>query len=41
VNSKHAGQSVPISLRSGQNDIVIRVRGGVYATGGFFARVAS
>jgi hypothetical protein len=41
LNPAHAGQSVPISLRPGINDIVIRVRGGVYATGGFFARVST
>jgi hypothetical protein len=37
-NPKHAGESIPLPLRPGANDIVIRVRGGVYATGGFFAR---
>jgi hypothetical protein len=37
-NPKHAGQSIPLPLRPGANDVVIRVRGGVYATGGFFAR---
>jgi hypothetical protein len=35
----HAGQRVPIQLVPGDNDIVLRVRGGVYATGGFFARI--
>jgi hypothetical protein len=41
ANPAHAGQSVPIALRSGVNDVVIRVRGGVYATGGFFARASA
>jgi hypothetical protein len=35
----HAGRRVPLSLRAGANVVVIRVRGGVYATGGFFARL--
>lgn len=38
-NEEHSGQRIPIELREGSNDVVIRVRGGVYATGGFFARV--
>jgi hypothetical protein len=33
----HTGWSVPLS--HGTNDVVIRVRGGQYATGGFYARV--
>jgi hypothetical protein len=33
----HTGWSVPLSR--GTNDVVVRVRGGQYATGGFFARV--
>jgi hypothetical protein len=40
ANPAHAGHTVPLSLRAGINNIVIRVRGGVYATGGFFARVS-
>jgi hypothetical protein len=36
----HAGTSIPVALSAGENDVVIRVRGGVYASGGFFARVA-
>jgi len=39
VNPEHAGQRIPIRLQAGANDIVIRVRGGVYASGGFFARL--
>jgi hypothetical protein len=39
TNPQHRGQRIPVDLQSGPNDIVIRVRGGVYATGGFFARL--
>lgn len=35
----HRGQRIPIVLGSGDNELVLRVRGGVYASGGFFARV--
>jgi hypothetical protein len=35
----HTSWSVPLSI--GKNDVVIRVRGGQYATGGFYARVAN
>ena len=35
----HAGYSYRIDLDEGENHIVIRVRGGVYASGGFFARL--
>jgi hypothetical protein len=38
-NDQHEGERVLMDLVDGRNDIVIRVRGGVYATGGFFARV--
>jgi len=38
-NPKHHGEEVPIKLIAGENEIVFRVRGGSYATGGFFARV--
>jgi len=38
-NEEHRGQRIPIELREGNNEVVIRVRGGVYASGGFFARV--
>ncbi len=37
--SSHAGQSIPLELVAGENELVFRVRGGVYASGGFFARV--
>jgi len=39
TNERHAGQRIPIALTSGANDLVVRVRGGSYATGGFFAAV--
>lgn len=39
TNPAHQGRSASLSLVAGDNDIVIRVRGGVYATGGFFARI--
>jgi hypothetical protein len=35
----HAGQRIPIDLAAGDNVVVIRVRGGDYATGGFFVRL--
>lgn len=38
-NPDHEGQRIPLELVAGGNEIVIRVRGGVYATGGFFARL--
>lgn len=38
-NPKHQGQRIPIPLMKGENEIVLRVRGGIYATGGFFVRV--
>lgn len=37
THPKHAGQRIPLRLHAGVNDLVIRVRGGVYASGGFFA----
>jgi hypothetical protein len=40
-NEAHAGIRIPVTLEPGTNDIVLRARGGVYATGGFFARVES
>ena len=39
TNEKHAGRRIPIPVRAGRNDIVLRVRGGVYASGAFYARV--
>jgi len=41
LNPAHVGQAIPLSLRPGTNELVIRVRGGVYASGGFFARLVS
>jgi len=38
-NPQHAGARIPIRLAAGDNDLVVRVRGGAYATGGFFAAV--
>jgi hypothetical protein len=35
----HAAQHIPIPLVPGDNVLVVRVRGGVYASGGFFARI--
>jgi hypothetical protein len=36
-NPAHDGQHIPVQLVSGSNDIIVRVRGGVYASGGFYA----
>ncbi len=38
-NHAHVPRKISIDLRAGTNDIVIRIRGGISATGGFFARV--
>lgn len=38
-NPEHAGQSGPINLKEGENSLLIRVRGGKYAGGGFYARI--
>ena len=38
-NGDHAGRSIPVELSPGRNDIVLRVIGGTYASGGFFARL--
>ncbi len=35
----HAGRRVPIRLRRGDNVLMVRVRNGDFASGGFFARV--
>jgi hypothetical protein len=40
-NPEHAGRKVPIQLKSGTNQIVLRVRNGQFASGGFFARLES
>ncbi len=38
-NEDHEGWDIPIDVRAGINQIVVRAQGGQYATGGFFARV--
>lgn len=38
-NPAHRGDEVPLNLNAGANTLVVRVRGGTYASGGFFARV--
>ena len=38
-NPKHEGRKVGIALRQGANRIVLRVRNGEFASGGFFARL--
>lgn len=38
-NGEHKGQRIPVSLKRGNNELVLRVRGGVYASGGFYARL--
>lgn len=39
TSEEHAGRRIPITLRPGSNDLVVRVRGGAYASGGFFAAI--
>jgi len=39
-NPAHGGQRIPLSLEAGDNELTLRVRGGVYASGGFFAAIA-
>jgi hypothetical protein len=39
LNPEHVGQRIPLQLTTGSNDLVFRVRGGVYGSGGFYARV--
>ena len=39
VNPDHAGRRVPIQLRKGENEILLRSRNGQFAAGGFFARL--
>ena len=36
-NPEHEGQRIPLQLATGRNEIVLRVRGGTYASGGFYA----
>lgn len=38
-NPKHAGSKFPLRLKAGANQIVLRVRNGQFASGGFFARL--
>lgn len=38
-NPDHKGRRIPMPVKAGENEIVFRVRGGVYASGGFFARI--
>ena len=38
-NPSHGGQSISLDLLGGENELVFRARGGVYASGGFFLRV--
>lgn len=40
VNPAHAGRRLPVVLKTGANDLIVRVRGGVYASGGFYSRLA-
>jgi hypothetical protein len=39
LTEAHAGRKIPVTLNRGVNDLVFRVRGGTYATGGFFMRL--
>jgi hypothetical protein len=38
-NPEHAGRKMPVGLEPGNNRIVVRVRNGEFASGGFFARL--
>ncbi len=38
-NPEHAGRSLPIELRPGANQLILRVRNGNFASGGFFVRL--
>ena len=38
-NPEHEGLRLSIRLHAGENHVVVRVQGGQYATGGFFARL--
>ena len=38
-NPAREAQSIPLPLKSGTNELVVRVRGGVYGSGGFFAAI--
>jgi hypothetical protein len=39
LTQSHAGRRIHVTLNRGVNDLVFRVRGGSYATGGFFMRL--
>ena len=39
TNAAHAGSSIPLTLRPGLNEIVLRIDGGKFAGGGFFAAI--
>lgn len=39
TNKAHAPRVLPVTLKGGRNELVVRVRGGVYASGGFYSRV--
>jgi hypothetical protein len=38
-NPKHSGRKIPVALKPGRNQIIIRTRNGPYASGGFFVRL--
>ena len=38
-NPEHEGRRIPIHLKAGDNQLLIRVRNGQYASGGFFLRL--
>ncbi len=40
TNKAHAPRVLPVTLKAGRNQLVVRVRGGVYASGGFYGRLA-
>jgi hypothetical protein len=40
-NATRKTQHIPLDLLTGRNELVFRVRGGVYASGGFFAAVVN
>lgn len=40
LNEEHVTHRIPIDLVPGDNEVVIRVRGGVYASGGFYTGMA-
>jgi hypothetical protein len=40
-NPEHAGRKIPTTLKKGVNQLLIRVRNGQFASGGFFLRIES